>query len=114
MTDIVERKHPRIEINQAITVSDIINGGDFGELVNATIEGIMLITDREIPVKSIYQFSLNLPFELEGSNTLTLGADCLWCREVENIQRFWSGFQIIDASDTAMAQMEKLISHYAK
>ncbi len=73
MADRIERKHPRVEINQTIKVTDVINGGDFGELVNATIEGIMLITKREIAVNSIYQFSLALPFELEGINTLTLG-----------------------------------------
>ena len=114
MKDQNQRKHQRIEINQVITVNDLINGGDFGELVNATVEGIMLITESEIPVNSIYQLALNLPFELQGSDKIILGADCLWCREVEKIQRFWSGFQIIDASEVAAAQMAELIDHYSR
>ena len=113
MADRIERKHPRIEINQTIKVTDVINGGDFGELVNVTIEGIMLITKREIAVNSIYQFSMALPFELEGINTLTLGANCLWCSDLANIRRFWTGFQIIDPSDIARAQIDQLITHYA-
>lgn len=114
MTDIIERKHDRIEISQRIMIKDVINGGTFGELVNVTVEGIMVITEQEIPIQSIYQLSLELPFDLCGSNTIDLGADCLWCRDVENISRFWSGFQIIDASPTAMQQMQELISRYAK
>ncbi|ARN74705.1 PilZ domain-containing protein [Oceanicoccus sagamiensis] len=114
MKDIIERKHERKELNQSIPILDVINGGEFGELVNATIEGIMIITDKEIPTQSIYQLSLQLPIEIEGSNTVELGADCLWCRKVENFHRYWSGFHIIDASDTAMAQLEELIKHYSK
>ena len=114
MTEQIERKHERVELNQTIPIIDMINGGDFGELVNATIEGIMVITDQEIPTHSIFQLALQLPIEIEGSNTVTLGADCLWCRKVENFHRYWSGFHIIDASDTALAQIEELIAHYSK
>ena len=114
MKDLIERKHERKELNQSIPIVDVINGGDFGELVNVTVEGIMVITDKEIPTQSIYQLSLRLPIEIAGSNTVELGADCLWCRKVENFHRYWAGFHIIDASDTAMAQIEELIKHYAK
>jgi hypothetical protein len=108
------RKLERFELNQTITVDDVINGGQFGELINVTVEGLMVITDKEIPTHSIFQLSLKLPIEIEGSNTVELGADCLWCRKVENFHRYWSGFHIIDASDTALAQLEELIAHYSK
>lgn len=114
MADINSRKHHRIELNQAIIITDTINGGRFGELINVTVEGMMVITEKEIPTQSIYQLSLQLPLEIEGSNTVELGADCLWSRKIENFHRFWAGFQIIDASDQAMAQLRQLINHYAK
>lgn len=110
----IERKHERKELNQSIAIIDVINGGQFGELVNATVEGIMIITEKEIPTQSIYQLSLQLPVSIAGATTVELGADCLWCRKVENFSRFWAGFHIIDASDTAMAQLEELIAHYSK
>ncbi len=109
-----ERKRERIELNQPITIADTINGGDFGELINVTVEGIMVITDKEIPTDSIYQLSLQLPVNLEGSDRVQLGADCLWCRKAENFHRYWAGFHIIDASDQALRQLETLIAHYAK
>ena len=114
MKERVERKHERIELSQPISIIDVINGGEFGELINVTVEGIMVITDREIPTSSIYQLSLQLPVDLEGSNTVQVGADCLWCRRAENFTRYWAGFHIIDASDTALAQLEQLIAHYSK
>jgi hypothetical protein len=108
------RKLERKQINQTIEVTDIINGGRFGELINITVEGLMAMTETEIPTQSIYQFSIKLPVDLHGSNTVELGADCLWCRKDENFHRFWGGFQIIDAADTAVKQIEDLIEAYSK
>jgi hypothetical protein len=108
------RKLERREINQTIDITDVINGGKFGELINITTEGLMVMTEREIPTQSIYQLSLKLPVELHGSITVELGADCLWCRKDENFHRFWAGFQIIDASDNAVKQIEELIEAYSK
>ena len=110
----IERKLERKELNQRIPIIDTINGGEFGELVNVTVEGIMIISDKEIPTQSIYQLSLQLPVEIDGSSTVELGADSLWCRSVENFNRYWAGLHIIDASDHALTQLEELIAHYSK
>src|SRR5690606_39185892 len=110
MTRRLERK----ELIQPIAVNDTINGGRFGELVNITAAALMIITDREIETQAIFQLALQLPESLAGSDTLVLGADCLWCRRAENFYRYWAGFQIIDASDHAVEQIEALINLYAK
>lgn len=107
------RKLERKTISQTITVRDTINGGEFGEVLNITIEGLMLLLDREISAGSIFQLSLQLPTPIAGSDTIELGADCLWSRKAENFHRYWAGFQIIDASDKAIEQIEQLISDYA-
>ncbi len=110
MTRRLERK----ELIQPIAVNDTINGGRFGELVNITAEGLMIITDREIETQAIFQLALQLPEPLAGNDMLVLGADCLWCRRAENFYRYWAGFQIIDASDHAVEQIDALINLYAK
>lgn len=110
MTRRLERKR----LTQAIPVHDVINGGLFGELVNITSEGLMIMTDREIETQAIFQLSLELPEPLLGSAQLLLGADCLWCRRAENFTRYWAGFQVIDASDLAMQQIDTLIDLYAR
>lgn len=108
------RKLERIELNQTLQMIDMITGEHFGELVNITLEGLMVITDREIPTHSIYQLSLQLPEAINNSQTIELGADCLWCRNAENFHRFWAGFHIIDASDQAITQLQTLIERYGK
>lgn len=110
----MKRRLERKELSQAIAVHDVINGGIFGELVNITTEGLMVMTDREIETQAIFQLSLELPEPLIGSVQLLLGADCLWCRRTENFSRYWAGFQIIDASELAFEQVEALIDLYAK
>lgn len=110
MTRRLERK----ELVQPIAINDTINGGVFGELVNITTEGLMVITDREIETQAIFQLALQLPEPMAGSGMLVLGADCLWCRRAENFYRYWAGFQIIDASDHAIEQIEALINLYSK
>jgi hypothetical protein len=114
MTNDIERKHERVTVNQTITIADLINGGNFGELLNVTVEGIMAITDKEIDTDSIFQLELNLPFDINGSSSIKIGADCLWCRKAENFHRYWAGFHIIDASDEALSQLKVLTEEYSK
>jgi hypothetical protein len=108
------RRLERRELNESIVVLDTINGGIFGELVNITAEGLMLIIDREIETQAIFQVALQLPEMLKGDDQIVLGADCLWCRRAENYYRYWAGFQIIDASERALQQIDALIELYAK
>lgn len=114
MSDNMDRRLERKELSQSIIIDDVINGGRFGELINLTIEGLMVITSQEIPAHSIFQLSLQLPTEIDGSNIISLGVDCLWCRKADNFQRYWAGFQIIDASELALAQVKVLVEEHSK
>lgn len=114
MAGTIDRRRERKELSHTIEILDVINGGVFGELVNVTVEGMMAIVDREIPTQSIFQLSFQLPEKINNSDRVELGADCLWCRKADNFHRFWAGFQIIDASDDAIQQLEILIEKYTR
>jgi hypothetical protein len=75
------RKQKRVELNQTIAINDVINGGLFGELINVTTEGLMVMTNNHIPTHAIYQLSMQLPTPIQSSLTIDVGADCLWCKE---------------------------------
>ena len=107
------RKLERKEINQTIRAHDIINGGNLGELVNITTQGMMLMTEKDIQANSIFQLELGLPTEIRGSSTLMAGVDCLWCKPIENSHLYWAGFHIIDISTTGLEQIETLITNYS-
>ena len=114
MSDITDRRLQRIELSQPMVLLDLINGGVFGELVNVTAEGMMAVITKNLPTQSIFQLSLQLPEAIDGDRQITLGIDCLWCRPADNSQRYWAGFQIIDASDHALQQLTTLMTKYAK
>ena len=107
------RKLERREINRTVRIRDVIANALVGELVNITTEGMMLISDREVTTNSIFQLRLELPEPINNFTTIDVGVDCLWCRTADNFGRFWSGYQIIDASPAAIATIEALISNYA-
>ena len=104
------RKHERIQLGRAIKVVDIVNGCAAGEVVNITVDGMMLSTDQALLPGSIYQFALTLPDPISGHTVINVGADCLWCREASQDNRHWAGFQIIDASETAEELISELIN----
>jgi hypothetical protein len=103
------RKLERRTLSKTIYITNQITGQTFGELINITTEGLMIISDNEIETGSIFQLELTLAEPIEGETKIELGADCLWCRKVENFTRYWGGFQIIDASEKAVQQVELLI-----
>jgi hypothetical protein len=103
------RRLERRTISKSIKITDQMTGKAFGELINVTTEGLMIISDNEIETGSIFQLVLHLDEPMEEETTIELGADCLWCRKVENFTRYWGGFQIIDASEKAISQLDILI-----
>ncbi len=107
------RKHQRQELNTTILIRNAMNRDFIGELVNITVEGLMIISDQEMSTNSIFQFSLELPEPINGMTHIDLGVDCLWSRSAENVDRHWSGYQIIDASPEALETIDALISGYA-
>lgn len=107
------RKHQRQELNTTILIRNAMSRELIGELVNITVEGLMIISDQEMSTNSIFQFSLELPEAINGASHIDLGVDCLWSRSAENVNRHWSGYQIIDASPEALAAIDALISGYA-
>lgn len=105
-----QRKHERMQLRQAIKVVDIVNGCAAGEVVNITVEGMMLSMDQALQPGSIYQFALTLPEPIGEHKVINIGADCLWSREANQDNRYWAGFQIIDASETAEDLISELIN----
>lgn len=94
-------------------IHNAMTGELVGELVNITVEGLMLISDHEMDTNSIFQFRLEIPDGVAAANSLEIGVDCLWSRAAENFSRHWSGYQIIDASPEALETISTLISEQA-
>ena len=117
------RAHQRRELSAPIPVFNLVNGESMGALINITVEGLMLMCNREIDSTEIYQIELRLPnYSTEdehgdaaanADSVIELSVDCLWCRNEENNQRYWAGFQIVDATQRSIKLIEKLIRDHA-
>ena len=106
-------KLQRQELSTTIMIRNTMTGELVGELVNITVEGLMIISDQEMSTNAIFQYCLELPETIDGPRRIDLGVDCLWSRPAENFNRHWSGYQIIDASPDAIKTIDELISGYA-
>ncbi len=106
------RQQQRVELHKPISVININTHKKMGALVNITTEGFMLMSDTLIESNRIYSVSLQLPDAMSGHKQVDLGTDCLWSRVEVADKRYWAGFQIIDASRSALDRIEALISDF--
>ena len=106
------RQQQRFEPQQPIAVINMNTQKKMGTLVNITTEGLMLMSDAAINSNRIYPISLILPDAISGQKQVDLGVDCLWSRSEVEYQRYWAGFQVIDASRSALDRIESLIRDF--
>ena len=109
----MKRRLERKRLSETVSFMDIRDNSPAGEVVDITIEGLMTVLDKQIPTNAVYQYEMQLPEEIKGQSSITIGVDCLWCRQADNFRQYWAGFQIIDASDESIDILEELISKYA-
>lgn len=106
------RRLERKTLSQTVSVTDVLTAEKVGEVVNITTEGIMLLTHAELSCNSVFMFELELPETIDGEDTIQIGVDCLWCKSSDSFERFWTGFQIIDADPSTTARIEALITNF--
>jgi hypothetical protein len=108
------RQHDRRHLGLQIEAYELHSGERLGRLADLSAEGFMLFCEKPIETDSVMQFRLVPARPLEGIESVSLGADCLWSRPGGDSQNGWAGFQIIDmASDQALA-LEILLRHLAQ
>ena len=108
------RQQQRVELHKPISVININTHKKMGALVNITTEGFMLMSDTLIESNRIYSVSLLLPDAMNGHKQVDLGSDCLWSRDEVEGERYWAGFQIIDASRSALDYIEALTTDFSQ
>lgn len=104
-----ERHLRRHELSQAIEVKELHGGALLGTLVNVHEEGLLIVGVDSLRSDHVYQVVLCPPEPLSDEDAITLGVDCLWVKEAEDLSMQWSGCQIIDASDEAREQIAEMI-----
>ena len=68
------RKHKRRHTIFYLKVYDETTGKVAGRLVDITIEGMMLVSEKQVDMSNIFDFRLALPEKINGVDELTLKA----------------------------------------
>ena len=103
------RSKVRIDVPDVVSVADRQANRDFGQLINISEEGLMILTSEPIAENTIFQLSLTVPGKEGGSEMIEIGVECLWCNESNNEGQFWAGFYIIDISEQDQERILRLV-----
>ena len=100
------RNTSRAKVAQLLSVFDRNHEEMLGNLVDISVQGLLLFSRKVIAVDTVWHLSIDLPVEVNGPGTIRFGAESLWCYKIGEPPNYWTGFQIIDlASD----EREKII-----
>jgi hypothetical protein len=108
------RQHDRRHLGLQIEAFDLHSGERLGRLADLSTEGFMLLCEKPIEADSVLQFRLVPARPLEGVESVTLGADCLWSKPGHEVQHGWAGFQIIDMASDQAAALDIVLRHLAQ
>jgi len=105
-----KRKHARKHLGCTFKVSDINSNQVIGCMVDLSMDGFMLLTDKIHEAGTILQLRVDFTGEVNGVSHIELGAESLWIGAANKANHFWAGFRIIDLSDSAAATIAAVIS----
>lgn len=100
-----QRRYERYQVTDVIEVFDVFAECPLGRLVDISLGGLMLSSQRAIPLNQIFQTAIDLP----GGVSLQLGVESLWSRASADGAQVWTGFQLISVSDRDRTALERLI-----
>ncbi|MET0101645.1 MAG: PilZ domain-containing protein [Sedimenticola sp.] len=106
------RASERSTVQDRIGVTDINSGEEIGHLANISLGGFMLISNRQLPLNSLFQLRLDLPSTIDGVGSIDLGAESLWSHAATDAETVWTGFHIIDIADRHTLVIGKLIDSW--
>lgn len=112
INDSDKRTQARILVEDEICVRDISSGLELGTIANIHEEGFMVISDGGLKEDHLYQIAFEYGENQIDGLEIKLGAECLWLSETGTGDQIWAGFQIMEISDGAQENLDKLVSQY--
>ena len=107
-----KRDPDRVQLIYYLRISDIDSGKNVGHLVDITPQGIMMLSEEEIPADRDFSFRIQLPSVINGLEEIDFTARCLWCRNDYNPAFYLSGYRIENISSPEKEAIRKLIHSY--
>lgn len=107
-----KRQLKRVHLIYYLRIFDTDTGENLGHLVDITTEGIMMISEEQIPNGKDFSFRMQLPTTITGRDEINFKALCLWCKKDVNPDFYVSGFKIKEISAHEVKTITSLINAY--
>lgn len=103
-----QRRKNRVTIPEHPQILDAHSGKALGELVNLSVDGLMVVSPDSIACGTVYQ--MRIPFvQGESKVEILIGAESLWCDDANGSGSYCTGFQIIDISPEHQAILNTVV-----
>ena len=93
-----KRRSERRKVTVAIPVTNALTGRIAGQLVNVSVDGLMLVSSQAVADDSLHQFDFTLPGIRGTGRRMQVGVHEQWNESASTPGQFWLGFNIIDIS----------------
>ena len=87
------RKMTRKYTDSFIGIYDSVTDQLIGCLLDMTSEGLRLKCIKEMRTGQVYNFKMELPFQINGGIELSFEAEAVWCNKLEDSEGFSTGFK---------------------
>ena len=79
-----------------------------GHVVDLNTDGLMLVSDKPLPVGKEYRLMMEIPQDDGAKKALNFSATSLWCKPDINPDFFDTGFKLVEA-DAEISQTIRLL-----
>jgi hypothetical protein len=90
------RRNRRKRVRDGIEVRNSLTGDVVGFVGNLSIDGMLLIANRQLPDNALFQFDFELPIDGAAPRRFEIGVNEQWGEPASIPGQFWYGFRIID------------------
>lgn len=104
-----KRSVPRRHLIYYLRVYDQSENKLIGNLVDISTKGIMVVSEKELPVDKQYTLKMLLPDTLEGSKEVEFKAETRWCHNDVNPNFFDTGFELINPDGNFLEALDRLV-----
>lgn len=101
------RRQERVRLIYQLRIFETVTGWLVGHVVDITSTGILVVGERPVKAGREYELRMDLPRNVMSDGSLTLRAQCRWCRAEEvDADTFTMGFDItvIDAETRSIVE----------
>ena len=103
-----QRRLTRVSIPEHPQIVDVHNKTVLGQLVNLSVEGLMMM--GPVPVSPGTVLQLRFPLHCNDETIdIQLGVESLWCDDADESGLCWTGFHIIDVSPGHLEIISSLV-----